>query len=197
VPDSQIAFTVIDSMLEQQSTLSILDVLQTTPGLSKMNSLFKDSTLESVLATGTRTPTRVCFEKHLCLKVSQELSKHFQDLASFNQFTFQLLDDSVFQNMPKNLVKRIFSSSETRNVFVQEHTFLGKLQQQQHHLDDNQSYHRIVGVSLKDKHPVAEFIPRGASRRYDVTRNGRSVFFIKKTIPVREGIAQILIPYAV
>ena len=171
--------------------LSVFDVLQSTPSLSTMNSIVKASTMERLLSF-KNLPKEICFERDLCVGISKSLATQFFNLVSAKQFTFHFLENSAFGSGPemsKVKLNKLLTSTKSSNDFLSQHIFFGV---HDHELK-NESKTRVLGVSLKAKYPVTEFL-RSLDDDVDVTRNGNNSYVIKKSIRVKEGLVQILTP---
>ncbi|XP_066928415.1 uncharacterized protein [Clytia hemisphaerica] len=182
--------TIIDSMIDTPIQ-SVMDVLRSTPSLSTMYEIIKGSHLKKILK-GAQRPTEICFHKKLCIGISKDLANHFQELASFKQFTFQFLENDIFKTpkiMPKHYRKKFMTSSKARNTFVEQHVFLGIHDNEKL---TNESKERMLGLTMNSKHPIVEFLQSEGGRH--VTRNGAHAFRIRKMIRVKEGLVQILSP---
>lgn len=181
-----IEFVVVDQMLSG-TQLSFLDVLRSRPNLSTMRSIEKASTIEDII-TSNSLPKEICFEENLCLGISKSLLAHFFEMISAKKFTFQLLENSAFKSMEKTRLNALMSSVKQSNDFMTQHIFFGV------HGNDqvDKSTMRMLGFSIKPKHPVAEFLR--SLDNVDVTRNGKESYVIVESIRVKEGLVQILKP---
>lgn len=189
-PQVNIQFVVIDRMLTD-TNLSLFDVLQSRPNLSTMQTIVKASTIENLL-TLKSLPKEICFERDLCVGISESLTTQFFNLITAKQFTFQFLENNAFDvdsGINKFELPKILKSLKSTNDFVSRHIFFGIHDNEL----ENESKTRVLGVSLNGKHPVAEFL-RSPEDEVDVTRNGKDSYVIKESIRVKEGWVQILQP---
>lgn len=189
-PQVNIQFVVIDRMLTD-TNLSLFDVLQSRPNLSTMQTIVKASTMENLL-TLKSLPKEICFERDLCVGISESLTTQFFNLITAKQFTFQFLENNAFDvdsGINKFELPKILKSLKSTNDFVSRHIFFGIHDNEL----ENESKTRVLGVSLNGKHPVAEFL-RSPEDEVDVTRNGKDSYVIKESIRVKEGWVQILQP---
>lgn len=187
-PQVNIEFVVIDRMFTD-TMRSLFDVLQSRSNLSIMNTIVKASTMEHLL-TLKSLPKEICFDGDLCVRVSESMTSQFFNLITAKQFTFQFLENEAFDvDTGNNKLNKILKSAKSTNDFVSRHIFFGMHDNEL----DNERKTRVLGVSLKEKHPVAEFL-RSPDDDVDVTRNGKKSYVIKESIRVKEGLVQILRP---
>lgn len=175
---------VIDEPV-QQVEMSLMDVLHNNPRLSIIRNLVSKSSLKNLLAEEHEVK-KVCFERHQCLPLSDHLKEHFNNLKLFKQYTFQLPDNSVFKQMRSPSIRKLLLSPRKLNSFLKKHIFLGIL----HH----NGRQRIIATPLKGQHHVTEIIPRGQLGK-TITHDSKDVFQIDTSLPVKEGLVQILTPY--
>lgn len=166
-----------------------MDVLKHTPRLSIMYKLISRSSLQKFL-TKENEVNEVCFGKGNCLPVTGALKEHFNNLKLFKQYTFQLPDNSVFRAMPSHRLKRLLTFPGKVDNFLKKHIFLGIL-------NNNNEGKRTIAASLKSRHPVTEIIPRREGETTKATtHDSECVHSIDAAVRVKEGLVQILTPYA-
>ena len=141
-----------------------------------------------MLSSARHPPHKLCFEKKICPKVTQEIRNYFHELNKMQQFTFVLLTNKALNTMPAEKLHKMLTSTKKGQSFLKKHVFLGLID---HHAIKSKQL--VVAASLDDQHPLVEMVYRDTQNDV-IIRNGNHVDVIEKTIYVREGVVHIVAP---
>ena len=165
----------------------LMEVLGEDKDLSIMHDLMNRSPIMNIISA-SHPIRKVCFENNLCVRVTGDVRKHFQNLCRAKKFTIHAMDNDYFRKMTNNSLIRLQTDKKVRDMFLLKHIYLGTLRHQERQNDDDSN--RLIGVPLQKMQPVSEWL--WSDGKQIISKPDEPAFVVEREIRVREGLLQVL-----
>jgi len=162
-------------------TQGVVSALKSHQNLSMFYEIFSRSRVSDVFKT--QGLSRVCFERDLCVRLSQSMRKHMKEVISFNQFSIIAPTNTMFDGMKKAKLKSLMIDPRARLNFLQEHVFLGSLA-------DSDAEHRGIAYSVSPLQSVLTMNNENGERY--LVHSDKRLLLVKEIVPLVEGTLYIV-----
>jgi len=189
VEDSNIKFSlydgqhgeivVIDKIITPPLT-SLLQTLKSHPQLTHMYNLMnKEGGLDGLLRSNNIE--RLCFQRNLCVRMSQEMKDRIKEALKFKQITLLVPSDRIFEAMGKWDTLKLYSNAEKRREFMRRHIYLGCINK-----DTLTSEVNLLAQPMESENSIAVLHSHNGVAM--VTDAEEKTYKLTESIRVKEGI---------